>query len=623
MPTAADIITYVGVPLTVLGILPILWNIVKAFVIRYRLSSFLPWELRQFFNLSADPANGNVMVYVPQLQCVNLNLGYEDVEKELPLSKSMRFRRWSHKAFQRLISRSTVRDWTQKNQMGPADPFEIVQLRPQEEIPFEVPKPSHAFQIVTPKYLYCPWMMVAINCGLGIRRSHISDGIRFTVNFDMVIEKHVPLAIGWHSFIFLALALGVDISSLHSTLHSTQKEFELPKFYSDEHDTFTIVIRGSKAVEPWRFYFRPDSSNDYSAHRVLGWLNIMEIESDGNLLCQALGNKNLFRPIKEIFVDPYNWGSDPQHCKDPVAAALSWLFYESRVWEQHDRCILPVSQPMLEMRERSVCFLRAFGGFQALKKMAQSLLNGPDDRDTIGDFRDGDPVYILSTRSDDDDPVSQLVQELYASAHESTYWENSFTVYKRLRVIENEYQNVNVPSEDPSIQDDIKDLRAFCNDPLVEFGDFLIDSRGFNRLLRDLQPRGKFSKLRSMFDPFSKTPARDKVGLTVSWEVIHDQGIIRDDAGNFSESTEMTLLAHFLLAASPRKHRLHQSWEVDSVFKSLLDQLQEHLAHSSAFSSTLERALEHAKTGIYTAPSDKWAIQELLLDGGDRTVYLY
>ena len=57
-------ITYIGIPLAVLGVMPLLWNMVKSFIILFRLLSSLSIQERKDYSLIMDPAAGSVSVGV-------------------------------------------------------------------------------------------------------------------------------------------------------------------------------------------------------------------------------------------------------------------------------------------------------------------------------------------------------------------------------------------------------------------------------------------------------------------------------------------------------------------------------------------------------------------------------
>ncbi|KAK7631956.1 hypothetical protein IWX47DRAFT_908971 [Phyllosticta citricarpa] len=98
MPSATDLITYIGVPLTVLGLLPIFWNIFLSLLIRYRLSASIPSEFRHFFDLIADPANGDVILTFRIPLCNNPGLWpAERPPQPEPVRKLLQL--WRHKVF--------------------------------------------------------------------------------------------------------------------------------------------------------------------------------------------------------------------------------------------------------------------------------------------------------------------------------------------------------------------------------------------------------------------------------------------------------------------------------------------------------------------------------------------
>lgn len=88
-------ITYVGVPLTVAGVLPLLWNMFKALWIRYQLSNSIPLDYQRFFSLIADPAAGKVTVVgrTPRLAQPGLWMAsYREHEEDSRWLRFMRLR---------------------------------------------------------------------------------------------------------------------------------------------------------------------------------------------------------------------------------------------------------------------------------------------------------------------------------------------------------------------------------------------------------------------------------------------------------------------------------------------------------------------------------------------------
>jgi hypothetical protein len=56
------------VPLAVLGVLPILWNVVRSFWIRHHLTSLIPAKARKDVSLTIDPASGVVIAVLDKLE---------------------------------------------------------------------------------------------------------------------------------------------------------------------------------------------------------------------------------------------------------------------------------------------------------------------------------------------------------------------------------------------------------------------------------------------------------------------------------------------------------------------------------------------------------------------------
>lgn len=635
-------ITYIGVPLTVLGVLPILFNIVKASVIRYRLSKSIPWEIRPFYSISADPANGNVMVYVPPLICAHVNLWPKDMEEDWPLSRSMRFKRWSHKAFHGLIldcrvwlifksmTGSEIKTWIKIFMFGLCPCLlisstrrkrffarlrggnrardtrfwgirETYALRSSRRNVSKDFSPTNLFSTDRSKYLYTPWMMMALDCGLIIRHSHLEKGIdtRFTVSIDMAIEKRVPLAMKWRDFVLFALAIGID----PNTLDPRQENFLLSSYESN-----TKIFHGSKVGDDLFLDFLPKYKNNYSVQRVLAWFNIMSIERDDKISCLPLGHETMVQLDGDTF-NAYGHGFDPQDCPDPFAAALSWFFYDERVSEKHRP--LPVSQRMLEMRDRSLIFLNALERQGILEQLVLSMFKKPLDVD--------DP-----TRKDTDEEVNpglRVLNRLRTEMSRSDHLRSRSTlkIYERLRSLKDRVGNSKGPFMRLKFsEEDIKSLHESCPPALEFFEGYVYCSAEEEErdVLRSLWPHDEIMNLRSSFDPFSKQPAPEKVKLLSSPKNMGNE------AHETSELDKMTLLAHILLATSRWGNTARQTWKVNVEFKFLLDKLREAKDREVA-GVILPHLFKISEKGIYTAPSDAKMLSGLLGDGESRIVYLF
>ncbi|KAK8217887.1 hypothetical protein IWZ01DRAFT_478548 [Phyllosticta capitalensis] len=661
MPTAADIIkltgekiTYVGVPLTVLGILPILWNIVKAFTIRYRLSRTIPWELRPFFNISADPANGNVMVYVPELTCVHVNLWPIDIEDAWPISRRMRFKRWSHKTFHGLIAQGEL--WLHVSRL--LKPWQVLLLfflRPFAlirhgiayaniyryivsnyaelvEIPYalrstikilvsEHYSTDACFKMGEAPYLFRPWMIVALKCGLVVRQSEVAKtlGTRCTINMDMAIDKHAPLCMQWRNFVPFALAIGVD----PEMLKPTQEKFDLARF-----DTRTTVLRGSKKGDDWFLHFQSDRWNDYSVTRTLSWLNILYMWPHKKESCQSLGHMDYIQLNSDTFNDRYNYGADPQECRDPLAAALSLRYYEELAifrdhldgrdfkdmpQEQSGACRrlrrrIPVSQRLLEALERSLCFLKTLERRGCLEKMVFSVLSLPFTNEPANEGTDRE-----------ENPGPKILDRLSLAVNQSAYVGRSIRVCEEIRnfiaIVSSDAQSEESIETSKFIKSWTQPLERSLDGPNHSIEEAECD-------IQKMCPNEKLVRLRSLFDPYSTDPSSTP-SATEEMSLKHSPQNMFDEIENMSESAEMTLLAHMVMAGSGWGNLPRRTWEVDSEFNSLLDKLQQDSGDRDAFISTLEEALKYAEGGIYTAPSDKEMVSELINEETDRSVYLY
>ena len=130
--------------------MPLLWNMVKSFIIRYRLQSSLPTDVRKHYSLIMDPAAGTVSVGV---DTPHLHLGSYFWRSDL-----------EHLADTKIL-------WNSKKGL-----------------------------------LNEPWMELE---SIGIHPHYTGDRKRFTVGYDLRVES-VNLRCSWPAFIVLSLALGVD-----------------------------------------------------------------------------------------------------------------------------------------------------------------------------------------------------------------------------------------------------------------------------------------------------------------------------------------------------------------------------------------------------------------------------
>ena len=179
-------ITYIGVPLTVAGVLPLLWNMIMAIRIWLKLKNSIPLRYKKYYSLLPDPAAGTVTVVAraPSLELPGL---------------------WSTEAprIAPAVSHFTAsRPVTKDN--GAISSFKR----------FNVPRQ---------KLLRRTWMTLTEQCALilaspqidenvcGTKLEHKDeDEVRFSVESDMNANAPTPLKMTWAQFVWLSLALGVS-----------------------------------------------------------------------------------------------------------------------------------------------------------------------------------------------------------------------------------------------------------------------------------------------------------------------------------------------------------------------------------------------------------------------------
>ncbi|KAM0800314.1 hypothetical protein BDR22DRAFT_963277 [Usnea florida] len=303
MPNATDIITYIGVPLAVLGVMPLLWNMVKSFIIRYRLQyrwqySF-PKDARKHYSFIMDPAAGTVTVGVdaPQLEFGN-------------------------------ILRSSL--W-----------------RSNQSFPF-----GRGFLYNREKDLMIePWMGFE---SVGIHPSYTGTRKRFTVGYDLRVES-VNLACSWQVLVILSLALGVDpyrggLLDLKRKLSTNFGEISLKS--SDRKSIINVRKLQDRVLA---HVVKP--SSQYSVCLGMAWDCTM-VEACGTDVHVVPLSMPRFQ---RLLHDPEFHATHRLHLEfhegpwpTGMARALVWVIYAETYYHEFaslfDR-VLPVTQEILKIRE--------------------------------------------------------------------------------------------------------------------------------------------------------------------------------------------------------------------------------------------------------------------------------
>ena len=206
-------------PLAVLGVLPLLWNMVKSFLIYYRLKkSIAGLEIRREFSIVMDPAAGTVAV--------------------------------SHPRFEMLLSDVlTLRPWECEMLLRPHD------------------------------WLLCKSWMCFATIGQPVHTTMRRNDIqRFQVSSDMNIGP-VRVQIRWNTFVIIALALGTDPYT--TDFRNLKEQLSTPfRDMSQSIDSGHVVITVLKRDDVVTARISPISSlrqSVFDSRTALAWASVMVV----------------------------------------------------------------------------------------------------------------------------------------------------------------------------------------------------------------------------------------------------------------------------------------------------------------------------------------------------------
>jgi hypothetical protein len=355
--------------------LPLLWNMLVAVRIWTKLKRSLPPSFGEYYSLIPDPTAGKVTVValmptldVPGLWSINqpnARLMSHPSDKKTPYSQL-------HSIIvamgMPLTAPSTAMMAPNASRSDTGPPHSLLRIGRQH-------------------LLGRTWMSLVNHCGLVLKKSHHDkDGIdddpsdeneiRFMVVSDMKASDRTPLEMTWVQFVWLALALGA--SPYDPSWHP-----KFPYFLKDGEDEDFVYL----FYEEDRLFARCAlrGTVSYSLRRAFAWYNI---ELDGECLsplgrgkgarvclehgtmspelsaCRLLGSQGCSNIIR---------GKEPQDCNNPLAAACCWMLYWHRQYNEFYE-LLPVSQPLLEYRQRVLCRLSLLDDQNMLVTKVRSLL---------------------------------------------------------------------------------------------------------------------------------------------------------------------------------------------------------------------------------------------------------
>ncbi|KAK6810427.1 hypothetical protein RU639_013810 [Aspergillus parasiticus] len=379
MVTATDVITYIGIPLVVLGVMPILWNAGKSWFLRRRLCAIIPRFVKhEFFTIIVDLASGTVSVRVKQLY-INARsfFGYDPVSLNalveqpnfLPIEPS------SVTTAELEAGENRQRSFAFRGRCG------LKVRRPKATL-----LSSITIRDVRPPA--ASWMPL-IDAGMMPFNTRGASPNRYTVDSDFVCPE-TTLSCKWPTFVYLALALGAspweistrfgEARSRATYLHDIKGEPLMKimlwgsgilgcRFQSGEK---TLSLRRmlawenimlSKVNNRWTCVPVPSYESETASiplKRLWPISDIQDFSLDG-LVMRGIGHENdgqnFYTHRREKYrkkdrrnkTNFYSRNWSPELFED----ALCWTIYAEDVYGSNTE-ILPVSQPFLVMQEHSV-----------------------------------------------------------------------------------------------------------------------------------------------------------------------------------------------------------------------------------------------------------------------------
>ena len=299
-------ITYIEIPLAVLSVMPLLWNTVKSFIIRYRLLSSLPKQRRKEYSLIMDPAAGSVSVGVDTSK-----LHFEILWRSI--SPLVRNARWVSQCQNDLLGES----W-----MGLDGIF--------------------------------PWYY-------GSRR-------RFVVDSDLRVEP-IGMECDWNAFVHLSLALGVDpydggLLDLRRNMSTSFRDFVLKSVSGfpvmnvqkrENRVTASIIIRGAGGAA-------------LSIRTGLAWeCGMIVIQaSDVHVMMDREIQRDGTMPLEFGWATYHqHFGKQNSHGQE-TEKALIWVLYAESLYHESSRY---PPQPLIPRKELSFEDPREFNVLRVTQQM--------------------------------------------------------------------------------------------------------------------------------------------------------------------------------------------------------------------------------------------------------------
>ncbi|KAK7521437.1 hypothetical protein IWZ03DRAFT_411677 [Phyllosticta citriasiana] len=378
----------------------------------------------------------------------------------------------------------------------------------------------------------------------------------------------------------------------------------------------------------WNVRLRVQKDFKYSIWQALAWNHTMcfqsikSDESDGPTLCQKLGSRDETEFDDQLSFFDTNVDLDADDHPKALAAAITWLFYCNNFSPDERDSSIPISQRLLEIREKSLCSLKKLDEEGNLKSAISALFG--DNAEPGSSAIESGPTRIL-----------ELLESLISASHCMKDRGCFRGILFRLKEDVDKHQILSLCDED------IESLERICKglpgtdffrrttEPNPQSVPGALDRLGSRLATRTLEAKasGTFEELRNLFDPFLSPDVEKEVELG-------------------DESSDTTLLAHLLLALSDWGQLPKTHWPLDAKIKTsickilrissrsaslccqcrsppLASSCSTHIDNAPGISQLLDQALKDSEYGIYTA-KDSLTVSKLLnWDKAPDVVYLH
>ncbi|KAK8243433.1 hypothetical protein HDK90DRAFT_462373 [Phyllosticta capitalensis] len=644
MSSAADIITFVGVPLTVWGVLPISFNTAKMSRVRYQLLNSIPRQFVPSYKFFLDPANGKVIVVAHTLICthpgpwIDQRSGPRYTKREMLSSVEIRIPSYllSFLDFSPFLSNtfqvSLVADafasvlfwflstFREKGAGGDQEAVIDLPVLRKSALDWRDLK-MKTFELEAPRLLRRPWMEVALRCGFGLKSytdPYYREGgseVRLDVDLDMHVRDPTPMMMRWKDFIWFALSISVDPLDLRQmkpkfTLEDRHVRLALRrrghKHTSEDPNQLAEIMQGTRTSDRMDIWIRIKKKLHYSIRQALAWNHTMCF-SNSDPKSPRLSYQQLGQPGKSLLPhDVYSSADsasnlEPKDCSTSLAMAITWLFYRHGC--SADEQTIPVTQQLLEIQEQSLCYLDTLDDAGVLQSRVLGLSYTSIDGSTS-------PAEFLLN----------LFKCVKATIEQSDFvkdWRN-FRGTVRTRQQTNVNDQRLCLSEDGieslvKMQGGLTDqvsLQAQVqpHPPLTSS----TESTSFRLMMSMMTSYDAFAKLKNSFDPHLQQTDDEKPELQ-------------------DEAEDTTLLAHILLAVSDWSELPKAHWPLDEKVNASICKILDSSSFGddtkpedvSAMLPVLEEGLKASEFGIYTSRKSLTVPELLNWDKAPEFVYLH